>query len=166
MFSRDFEYTGYDGKPKKDTYFFNLNEAELYEIDLSSIHGFTGLMNKLLKEERTKEIVEYFKSIILGSVGVMSPDGRKFIKNEEIKEDFYRSKAYSMLFVELVSSGEKLAEFLKAAIPEDLRKAMEEKEKENPDKTTVIAGNVVSLPTGGTETVPELPDLPKRNDGK
>ena len=58
MFSREFEYTGYDGKPKKDTYWFNLTEAELYEIDLSSIHGFTGEMNKLLKEERTKEIVE------------------------------------------------------------------------------------------------------------
>lgn len=162
MFSRDFEYTGYDGKPKKDTYFFNLNEAELYEIDLSSIHGFTGLMNKLMKEERTKEIVEYFKSIILGSVGVMSPDGRKFIKNEEIKEDFYRSKAYSMLFVELVSSGEKLAAFLKAAIPEELRKAMEEKEKENTDNTVVVAGNVVELPTTGAQ---DLPAPPKRTDG-
>lgn len=162
MFSRDFEYTGYDGKPKKDTYFFNLNEAELYEIDLSSIHGFTGLMNKLMKEERTKEIVEYFKSIILSSVGVVSPDGRKFIKNEEIKEDFYRSKAYSMLFVELVSSGEKLAAFLKAAIPEEIRKAMEEKEKENTDNTVVVAGNVVELPVAGTQ---DLPAPPKRTDG-
>lgn len=166
MFSREFEYTGYDGKPKKDTYFFNLNEAELYEIDLSSIHGFTGLMNKLLKEERTKEIVEYFKGIILSSVGVMSPDGRKFIKNEEIKEDFYRSKAYSMLFVELVSSGEKLAEFLKAAIPEELRKAMDEKEKENPENTVVVAGNVVPLPSSNSGADSELPDLPKRNDSK
>ena len=166
MFSREFEYTGYDGKPKKDTYFFNLNEAELYEIDLSSIHGFTGLMNKLLKEERTKEIVEYFKGIILSSVGVMSPDGRKFIKNEEIKEDFYRSKAYSMLFVELVSSGEKLAEFLKAAIPEELRKAMDEKEKENPENTMVVAGNVVPLPSTNSGSESELPDLPKRNDSK
>lgn len=162
MFSRDFEYNGYDGKPKKDTYFFNLNEAELYEIDLSSIHGFTGLMNKLMKEERTKEIVEYFKGIILGSVGVMSPDGRKFIKNEEIKEDFYRSKAYSMLFVELVSSGEKLAAFLKAAIPEELRKKMEEKEKENADNTVVVAGNVVELPNTGAQ---DLPAPPKRTDG-
>ena len=166
MFSRDFEYTGYDGKPKKDTFFFNLNEAELYEIDLSSIHGFTGLMNKLLKEERTKEIVDYFKGIILSSVGVMSPDGRKFIKNEEIKEDFYRSKAYSILFVELVSSGEKLAEFLKAAIPEEIRKAMDEKEKEAPEDTAVVAGNVVQLPSGNVDAKPDLPELPKRNDSK
>lgn len=157
MFSRDFEYTGYDGKPKKDTYWFNLTEAELYEIDLSSIHGFTGEMNRLLKEERTKEIVEAFKSIILNSVGVVSADGRKFIKNEEVKEDFYRSKAYSQLFVELVSSGEKVAEFLKGAIPEEIRQKMEEDEAaktaEAPADTPAEEGKVLNLP-----------DVPKRND--
>lgn len=153
MFSREFEYTGYDGQPKKDTYWFNLTEAELYEIDLSSIRGFTGEMTKLLKEERTKEIVDSFKGIILGAVGSVSADGRKFIKNEEIKEDFYRSKAYSQLFVELVSSGEKLAEFLRAAIPDEIRQKMEEKEKEN-------------AKAEGTAKIAELPVLPGRSEGK
>lgn len=153
MFSREFEYTGYDGQPKKDTYWFNLTEAELYEIDLSSIRGFTGEMTKLLKEERTKEIVDSFKGIILGAVGSVSADGRKFIKNEEIKEDFYRSKAYSQLFVELVSSGEKLAEFLRAAIPEEIRQKMEEKEKEN-------------AKAEGTAKIAELPALPGRSEDK
>ena len=131
MFSRTFEYKGYDGQPKKDTYYFDLNEAELYELDLSSIYGFSGMMTRLLKEERTKEIVEMFKGIILGAVGEVSPDGRRFIKNDQIREDFHRSKAYSMLFVELVSSGEKFAEFLKGAIPEEIRQKMEEDEAES-----------------------------------
>lgn len=125
MFAREFTYIGYDGKEKKDTYHFNLNEAELYELDLSSIYGFTGQMERLLKAERTQEIVEMFKGIILGAVGEVSPDGRRFVKNEQIREDFYRSKAYAQLFVELVSSGEKFSEFLKAAIPEEIRKKME-----------------------------------------
>ena len=119
MFSREFEYTGYDGKPKKDTYWFNLTEAELYEIDLSSIHGFTGEMNKLLKE------------------------------------DFYRSKAYSQLFVELVSSGEKVAEFLKGAIPDEIRVKMEEAEKEQEAAPEADGGKVLNLP-----------DVPKRNDAQ
>lgn len=155
MFSKEFEYTGYDGKPKKDTYWFNLSEAELYEIDLSSIRGFTGEMNKLLKEERTKEIVDAFKNIILGAVGTVSADGRKFLKSEEIKEDFYRSKAYSQLFVELVSSGEKVAEFLRGAIPEEIRKQMEAEEAGGNAEETHVADNIKALP---------IPDLPKRND--
>lgn len=149
MFSREFEYTGYDGKPKKDTYWFNLTEAELYEIDLSSVRGFTAQMNQLLKEERTKEIVDAFKGIILSAVGVISADGRKFLKSEEIKEDFYRSKAYSMLFVELVSSGEKVAEFLKGAIPDEIRVKMEENNGE---------------PAETDAKVLDLPVMPKRND--
>ena len=155
MFSREFEYTGYDGKPKKDTYWFNLSEAELYEIDLSSIRGFTGEMNKLLKEERTKEIVDAFKNIILGAVGVVSADGRKFLKSEEIKEDFYRSKAYSQLFVELVSSGEKVAEFLRGAIPEEIRKQMDAEEAAAGSEEVQAEDNIKALP---------IPDLPKRND--
>ena len=155
MFSREFEYTGYDGKPKKDTYWFNLSEAELYEIDLSSIRGFTGEMNKLLKEERTKEIVDAFKGIILGAVGTVSADGRKFLKSEEIKEDFYRSKAYSQLFVELVSSGEKVAEFLRGAIPEEIRKQMDTEEATTDSEEAQAADNIKALP---------IPDLPKRND--
>ncbi len=150
MFSREFEYTGYDGQPKKDTYWFNLSEAELYEIDLSSSRGFTGEMNRLLKEERTKDIVDAFKAIVLGSVGTISADGRKFLKNEQIKEDFYRSKAYSQLFVELISSGEKLAEFLRGAIPEEIRAKMEAAEAEG---TPAEEGKA-----------PELPELPKRTD--
>jgi hypothetical protein len=149
MFSREFEYTGYDGKPKKDTYWFNLTEAELYEIDLSSVRGFTAQMNQLLKEERTKEIVDAFKGIILSAVGVISADGRKFLKSEEIKEDFYRSKAYSILFVELVSSGEKVAEFLKGAIPDEIRAKMEENNGE---------------PAETDSKVLDLPVMPKRND--
>lgn len=156
MFSKEFEYTGYDGKPKKDTYWFNLSEAELYEIDLSSIRGFTGEMNKLLKEERTKEIVDAFKNIILGAVGVVSADGRKFLKSEEIREDFYRSKAYSQLFVELVSSGEKVAEFLRGAIPEEIRQRMDADENVGNEENAEGSGS-------GPKALP-IPDLPKRND--
>lgn len=133
MFSRTFEYKGYDGQMHKDVRWFNLSEAELYELDLSSVHGFTGTMNRLLSAERTKEIVDMFKSIILGSVGERSADGRKFLKNDDIRADFYQSKAYSDLFVELVSSGEKLAEFLRGAIPEEIRVKMEEAEKNQED---------------------------------
>lgn len=135
MFSRTFEYKGYDGQDKKDTYYFDLNEAELYEMNLSSIYGFTGQMERLLKAENTGAIVEMFKSIILGAVGEISPDGRRFIKNDQIREDFHRSKAYSILFVELVRSGEKLSEFLKSAIPDELRIKMEEAEQAGPAKT-------------------------------
>jgi hypothetical protein len=142
MFSRTFEYTGYDGQPHKDTWWFNLSEAELYKLELSNLGGMNGMMNKLLRESKPGEIVDLFEKLILSAVGERSVDGRKFIKNEEIRQDFYQSKAYSDLFVELVKSGEKLAEFLRGAIPaevaEALAKAEKEKEAEEKAKLEVV----------------------------
>lgn len=142
MFSRTFEYTGYDGQPHKDTWWFNLSEAELYKLELSNLGGMNGMMNKLLRESKPGEIVDLFEKLILSAVGERSVDGRKFLKNEEIRQDFYQSKAYSDLFVELVKSGEKLAEFLRGAIPaevaEALAKAEKEKEAEEKVKLEVV----------------------------
>ena len=142
MFSRTFEYIGYDGNPHKDTWWFNLSEAELYKLELSNLGGMNGMMNKLLRESKPGEIVDLFEKLILSAVGERSVDGRKFIKNEEIRQDFYQSKAYSDLFVELVKSGDKLAEFLRGAIPaevaEALAKAEKEKEAEEKAKLEVV----------------------------
>lgn len=128
MFSRTFEYTGYDGQTKKDTWWFNLSEAELYKLELGSIGGVNGMMNRLLRENKPGEVVDMFEKIILGAVGERSVDGRKFIKNDEIRQDFYQSRAYSDLFMELVSSGENLRKFLLGAIPEELAQKLEQVE--------------------------------------
>lgn len=141
MFSRTFEYKGYDGQPHKETWWFNLSEAELYEMELGTVGGVNGMMNRMLREEHPEKIVEMFKTIILKSVGERSADGRRFIKKErpgqpwgEVAEDFRETPAYTQLFMELVSSGEKLANFLKSAIPqevaEELARAEAERKKE------------------------------------
>ena len=146
MFSRTFEYTGYDGQPHKDTWYFNLTEAELYEMELGSVGGLEGTMQRLLREEKPKEIVDMCKGLILGSVGERSADGRKFVKNEEIRMDFYQSKAYAMLFTELVSSGEKMSAFIYGCIPEELAAKLKDKKEEDQPKLAVV-----SSPTTGDE---------------
>jgi hypothetical protein len=146
MFSRTFIYTGYDGKEHKDTWWFNLSEAELYKLELTNLGGMNGMMNKLLRESKPGEIVDLFENLILSAVGERSIDGRKFIKNEEIRDDFKQSKAYSDLFVELVKSGEKLAEFLRGAIPEEVAKKLAEAEAE--ENTQAERPALAALPNG------------------
>ena len=129
MLTRTFEYKGYDGEFHKDTYLFNLTEAELYELELSSVGGLNSMLNRLIREDKPEEIVKMFKKIILGSVGERSQDGRRFVKSEQISRDFEQTPAYSQLFVELVSSGEKMAAFIKGVIPEEVAKKIAEKEE-------------------------------------
>lgn len=155
MFSRTFEFKGYDGQMHKETWWFNLSEAELYEMELGSVGGMNGMLNRMLREEHPEKIVEMFKTIILKAVGERSADGRKFIKKErpgmpwgEVAEDFRETPAYAQLFTELVKSGEALANFLKGAIPaevaEELAKVEAEQAaaeaKEEPAKIVAMPG--------------------------
>ena len=156
MFSRTFEYKGYDGQTHKETWWFNLSEAELYKLELGSVGGVNGVMNRMLREERPDKIVDMFERIILTSVGERSSDGRRFVKKQrpgfpwgEVAEDFRETPAYDILFMELVSSGEKLAAFLKGAIPAEVAEAIAKKEAEEKaeaEKKAEEAPKVVELP--------------------
>lgn len=141
MFSRTFKFKGYDGKDHEETWWFNLSEDELFKLELGNLGGMNGMMSKLLREEKPGELVDMFERLILGAVGERSVDGRKFVKRckpgmpwGEVAEDFRETRAYEQLFIELVSSGEKLAEFLRGAIPDEVREALEKYEKEEASK--------------------------------
>lgn len=131
MFSRTFEYKGFDGEMHKETRWFNLSDAEIAELNLSTIGGINEMINRLLREQKPGEIVKMFKALILKSVGERSMDGRRFIKKEipgmewgEIAQDFKETPAYDQLFVELVSSGKKVREFLLGCISDEARAAI------------------------------------------
>lgn len=126
MFSRIFTYMGYDNKEHKDTWWFNLSESELYKMEIGSVGGVNGLMNRLLRENEPGKVVDIFEKIILGAVGERSIDGRKFVKNEDIRQDFYQSPAYNELFMELVSKPDNFRNFLLACIPEELAAKIKE----------------------------------------
>lgn len=121
MLKRTFTYTGPDGNEHKDTWYFSLSKADLLKLNMGSFGGLEDLMKRLVREDRPKEIVDMFESMILSSVGEKSPDGRRFIRSKEIQEDFYQTDAYSQLFCELVQSGEKLKEFILSVVPDDVR---------------------------------------------
>lgn len=117
MLKRTFTYTNFDGKEVSDDYYFNLSKAEIMELELSSYGGLEMLLKRLIEEKNSEEIVKIFKKIILMSVGEKSYDGKRFIKNEEIRNNFYQTEAYSILFCELVQDPDKANEFLRGIVP-------------------------------------------------
>ena len=57
------------------------------------------------------------KDIILKSYGVKSPDGRRFIKNQEVRDAFVQTEAYSQLFMELATNAQAASDFVAGIIP-------------------------------------------------
>ena len=65
-------------------------------------------------------IIELFKDIITRSYGEKSPDGRRFIKNKEVLENFTQTAAYSELYMELAFNTEAAKKFINGVIPESI----------------------------------------------
>lgn len=118
MLKRTFNYTDYNGNPVTEDYYFNLTRAEILEIEMSTDKavGLEAMILELEAERNGKKIMELFKQIIRMSIGKKSADGRRFIKNDEIADEFMQTEAYSDLLIELLDA-EKGAAFFNAIIP-------------------------------------------------
>ena len=53
--------------------------------------------------------------------GVKSPDGKRFIKSEELRTEFSQTEAYSELYMELVTDTNAAITFFNGLIPNNLK---------------------------------------------
>lgn len=117
MISRTITYTDYNGNERTEEFFFNLTKAEVLEMELSTDGGLVAMYERIVAAQDGKTLIELFKDLVLRSYGVKSPDGRKFIKNDEVRDDFAQTEAYSILFTELATDAKAAAKFFNGVIP-------------------------------------------------
>lgn len=120
MLKKTITYKDLDGNDVTEDFYFNLSKAEIAEMELGERGGFSAYLNKIVSEEDTGEIIRTFKMIIANALGRRSEDGKRFLKSEEINDDFFQSDAYSQLFMELITDATAAAEFVKAIMPADM----------------------------------------------
>lgn len=118
MIKKTIHYTDYDGNERDEEFYFNLTQSEIVEMDLEFKGGMIANLNALLNDQDGNKLNEFFTKFILKSVGKKSPDGRRFIKNDEIREDFKQTPAYDQLFMSLITNADEAAEFMNGVIPQ------------------------------------------------
>ena len=123
MYAKEITYNDYNGVERKETFLFDLSEAEILEMELSTVGGFEQYVNKIINAQDTPQLVKLFKELILKAYGVKSDDGRRFIKTEEIAREFSQTRAYSKLFMELATDAQAAAEFVNKIVPESMTDA-------------------------------------------
>lgn len=126
MFKKTIEYTDFNGEKRKEDFFFNLTKAELLEMQLSTEGGLKDMLEEIVKTKDTPKLVKMFKRIIMLSYGEKTPDGKHFMKNDEIRQKFECSEAYSELFMELATNSDAAAEFVNALLPEGFQASKDE----------------------------------------
>lgn len=119
MLKKTIKYTNFLGNEVEDTLFFNLSQDELMEMELSKEGGLSSTIQRIVDAQDTPKIIAMFKDILLKSYGEVSEDGKRFIKNDQLREEFQQSKAYSELFMELATDADAATKFIEGVIDVD-----------------------------------------------
>lgn len=119
MLKKTITYTDYNGVERTEDFYFNLSKAEILELELSTEGGLQQMIEKIVAAQDMPSLSKYFKKIILMSYGEKSPDGKRFIKNDKLSEEFSQTEAFSQLYVELATDDVAASDFINGVIPGD-----------------------------------------------
>lgn len=120
MLKKTITYTDYDGNERVEDFYFNLSKAEYVMFENSVIGGMSKEIEQAMAMQNGPRILEIFKDLVDRSYGIKSADGRRFIKNPEILQEFRETEAYVNLFMELVTSAEAGKAFLLGVSPAEI----------------------------------------------
>lgn len=171
MLRKTIKFTDFNGVEKEKVYCFNLTDAELTQLNFSVKGGLEKKLEDIIASRDMNEILSIFKEIILLSYGIPSEDGERFIKTDQLREEFSQTAAYSDLYMELLDD-DKAAEFINSIVPKDKRMSKEEIDKNaeevaNKYGISKSESEVEQTPEETTEVEEDkVVDLPTNNENK
>lgn len=110
-------YVDFNGVERTEDFYFNLSKAEIADMELSTTGGIKDMVDKILEAKDQAKLVSLFKDLIRMAYGVKSEDGRNFIKNDKVREDYFSTNAYSDLYMELATNDQFASQFFEAILP-------------------------------------------------
>lgn len=119
MFKYEATYKDFDGVEQKDTFYFNLNQAELIELQAKYPGGLKSLMERIIESKDQMQIIPVIKEIVLMSYGVRTPESKYFMKTEEERKKFECCPAYSDLFSKLCTDEQFALDFIDKITPSE-----------------------------------------------
>lgn len=117
MLKKTITYTDYNEVERKEDFYFNLTKAEIMEMEMSTSGGLTEMINRIVAAQDAPAIIKIFKELVLKAYGVKSPDGKRFIKSDELATEFAQTEAYSQLFMELATDADAASAFVNGIVP-------------------------------------------------
>lgn len=150
MLKREITYEDFNGDTVTDVFYFNISKPELIELEVEVDQGFSSWIETIIEAKDHKTLLQQFKRIVLMAYGKKSEDGKRFVKNDQLREEFSQTAAYSALFMELATNDNAAADFLIAVLPKDMKGELEKS----------VQG-VTTVPTPPTPPPPPVPPTPR-----
>lgn len=129
-------YEDYDGVERKEDFYFNFTEAELTKMQYSTAGGLATRIQKIIDTHDTPRLIEIFEDLISRAYGQKSEDGRRFIKSDELTEEFKQTEAYSQIYMRLATDEKAASDFINHVVPKKLEEAV--RAQQNTDKIATL----------------------------
>lgn len=121
MLKKTITYKDFDDNEITSDFFFHLNKAELIELEVGGEGGsLHDELEEMTKKQDGNKIIKTMKKLILASYGEKTPDGKRFIKTQELRDGFESSNAYESLFMEMITDADAAGVFVTGIIPPDM----------------------------------------------
>ena len=122
MIKKTITYTDYNGVERTEDFYFNLTKAECTKMELGAEGGLSEMIKKIVAAKDVPSIMTVFEDLISRSYGEKSPDGKRFIKSEDMTNAFKQTEAYSELFMELATDVDAATNFVNGIVPQEAKK--------------------------------------------
>lgn len=120
MLKKTITYTDYDGVERTEDFYFNLSKSEIILLETTTPGGYTAMLQRVIDSKDNTELMKIFTELIKKSYGIKSEDGKRFVKSEDISNDFANSAAFDQMFVEFFTTDNAAADFVNGIIPKDV----------------------------------------------
>lgn len=130
MLKETIKYKDYNGKEVEEDFYFYLSKSDIIDLETSIDGGLTQVLQKISRANNGNAVIREIKRIVLAAYGEKSPDGKRFMKSEEISRAFRETPAYDQFFMDLVTDAEKAVAFFTGIMPADMQPKMEEIKQE------------------------------------
>lgn len=102
MFKHEIEYKDFNGNERKEDFYFHLSLPEVTRLEAEIGTSLDKHIDELQKNKKIKDLLAFMEKIILNAYGQKTSDGKSFIKNKQLRDEFEYSQAYAELFEQLI----------------------------------------------------------------
>lgn len=126
MYKKTVSYEDWNGNPVVEDLYFNLTRTEILELEYQLRPGtpLTEIIQSLIDEQDSGEILRLVKEIVLASYGKKSEDGKRFTKNDEIRTEFEESPAFDVVYMDLASDTDAAIGFINGIMPKSIQEQL------------------------------------------
>lgn len=111
MFKHTIEYKDFNGTDRKEDFYFHLSSPEVIRIEAEIGKPIKEHTEELVANQNLKALLDFLERVVLNAYGKKTSDGKSFIKNKELREEFEYSQAYAELFEQLLTNAELARKF-------------------------------------------------------